>query len=314
MSVLFGILMSYRRLAEDNEITAIKALGANYKTICLPTFLLVFLISVFLLFFNHFAAPAMHSNFRNLYEEILTRRPLVKFEEKSVTNLAGYNLYVNKIDNNTNTLKGVGIYKFNSQSQTNKKNDDTKKSLLQNSEEGWRIAASSANVSVNKKGVNLILHKGYWQKSQPDNLDNIVHMTFEKYVFFIPMDEIVKTYDRTVNEMTSVELSQTIKEYKKNKTPYSVYENEFYLRFVFAVAPIAFALCALPIGIMASGKGGKAASFGISLAIILLYYVLFIICLNLAEKEFIKPGIILWLPDIVVSAAGILLVLKMIKK
>jgi lipopolysaccharide export LptBFGC system permease protein LptF len=62
------------------------------------------------------------------------------------------------------------------------------------------------------------------------------------------------------------------------------------------------------------GKGGKAISFGISLGVILIYYTLLIISLNLSGKEYLPPGIIMWLSNFVITTIGIYLFKKMVKR
>ncbi|MDR3111690.1 MAG: LptF/LptG family permease [Elusimicrobiota bacterium] len=309
MATLFGVLISYGRLSDDNEITALKASGIDYKTLTMPVFILIFLISSFLLVFNHFLSPSIHSNFRSIYEDILIRKPLIKFEEKSIIDIGEYHIYVNKIDNEKNVLNGIGIYKF----EQNNKATNNKNILPHNDSGSWRISASSASVAIGDNEVQLTLHKGYWQRIDSKEMNRVLHTTFKTYFFFIPLETITKTNSRSASEMSSAEILEIIKENKKNKTPHIAYEREFWIRFVFAFAPIAFVLIALPIGITVN-KGGKGISFGMSLAIILIYYILLIISLNLAENGYAKTGVILWLPNIAISLFGACFMFKTIKK
>ena len=87
MAVLFGVLIAYGRLSEDNEITAMKANCMDYKTLSLPVIVFVCIISFFLLFFNHFWSPVMHKDFRNLYEDILRKDLLLHFLKNHNENL-----------------------------------------------------------------------------------------------------------------------------------------------------------------------------------------------------------------------------------
>ena len=85
------------------------------------------------------------------------------------------------------------------------------------------------------------------------------------------------------------------------------------MRWILAIAPIAFVLIALPIGIM-SGKGGKAIGFGMSLGVIFLYYMLLVVAMNLAENGHVEAKFIMWLPNLVITACGLFLFTKMVKK
>jgi lipopolysaccharide export LptBFGC system permease protein LptF len=317
MAVLFGILVAYGKLSENNEITAMKSSGINYKTLSLPTIILVCTISLLLLFFNHFLAPAMNSNLRNLYQEILTKRPLIKFTEKTITELGEYRLYANKVNRKNNILYEVSIYKFENKDDYycgyDDKKNDKKNLFLQNNSKTWRIAASSAKVKSYPNGTQFFIYDGYWQKANPSDINNMTHLTFKSYCFFIPLAEIIKERTLSVSEMSSPEIFKIIKNCKEQGISFALGETEFWIRWVYALAPIAFVLIALPLGIMA-GKDGKAIGFGISLSIILVYYSLLILALNLSEKEYVPANLIIWLPNVIVTAAGICLFIKMVKK
>ncbi|MDR1196342.1 MAG: LptF/LptG family permease, partial [Endomicrobium sp.] len=191
MAVLFGVLIAYGRLSEDNEITAMKATGTDYKTLSAPVIIFVALISVFLIFFNHFWSPAMHGNFRSLFEEIIMKRPLVRFDEKSIVKLGEYQIYANKVNSLDNTMSGVNIYRF----EDDKRNQfgQAKQKKKDEQEQGtWRIAASSAAVKVYPNGVQMKLYNGYWQRANPSEIKNMIHMTFKTYTFFIPLADARK--------------------------------------------------------------------------------------------------------------------------
>ena len=141
----------------------------------------------------------------------------------------------------------------------------------------------------------------------------MIHLTFKSYTFFIPLADAKKANNTTMQQLSSAEILRTIQQYKQQKLPYAVYAIEFWLRWILAIAPIAFVLAAVPVGIMA-GKGGKAIGFGMSLGVIFVYYMLLVIAMNLSEKNYADPKFIMWLPNLTVSAAGAALFFKMVKK
>ncbi|MDR2191724.1 MAG: LptF/LptG family permease [Endomicrobium sp.] len=311
MAALFGVLIAYGRLSEDNEITAMKANGTDYASLSMPIVITVCVVSFFLLFFNHLWSPKMHTNFRNLYEEILIKRPLVTFAEKSIVKLGGYQIYANKVNNSDNSLSGVSIYKFEDKNKKPASDKNSQNPQKQNA--SWRIAASSASVKVYSNGASLILYNGYWQFANPSDINKMIHMTFQSYSFFIPLGETVNGHSSSLREMQSPELLKTIREYREKKFPYSAYEIEFWMRWIFALAPISFILIALPVGIM-SGKGGKTIGFAMSLGVILFYYMLLIISMNLAERAYAPAFLIMWLPNAATTGIGLFLCVKMVKR
>lgn len=308
MAILFGVLLSYGRLSEDNEITVMKATGINYKTLSMPIIVFVMFISIGLIYFNHSLSPSTHMYFRTLYKQILTKTPLAKFDEKTITDIGGYRIYAHKVNSKNNTLSGVNIYKF-----VNDKKKDIKSDKKNEESVPWRIASSSATVSVEKNVVILKLYDGYWQRSDPNKLGSMIHMNFSTYKFAIPFGDTVDFDDVSLREMTSKKLRAKIKTFQDNDTQIYTYNNEYWFRWVLAVAPIIFAIIAIPIGIMA-GKGGKAIGFGMSLGVIFVYYMLLVVALNIGEKGYIPSCYIMWLPNFVIASIGLILFRKMGKK
>ena len=297
MAVLFGILLSYGRLSEDNEITAMRATGIHYKHFTVPVLIVVASLSVFLVYFNQELSPSTHRHFRSLYQDVLTRRPLIKFEEKTITELGDYRLYVQKVNTKSNSLHGVNIYRF------------------QPGEEGipWRISASSAIVSVTPQAVVFDMFRGYWQQPNPSKLNTLIHLNFTRYRFSVPIGSQIMPFSQSLREMTSRELNAEIKKYRQKKMPANFLQNEYWLRWTLALAPLVFGLIGVPLGIITE-RGGKSIGFGVSLLVLFCYYLLLVTALNMGEKGYAPPGLILWLPNIIGSVTSVWLWRRMLKK
>ena len=316
MAVLFGVLMAYGRFAEDNEITAMKASCINYRTLSFPVLFFVGGISFFLIFFNHFTSPSMHSDFRNLFEEIVVKRPLISIGEKTLTRLGDYNIYANKVDSTNNTLYGVSIYKFASEEEKADNPQEPKQTNMlsvNSSADAWRITASSAVINVYPSGVKIRLYNGYWQKADPEDMNKITHLVFSAWTFPIPLEDSIRGNNSSIKELNSKKILKTIKQLKAANAPYTAYESEYWQRWVFALAPLCFAFVAIPIGMMMS-KRGKGIGFAISLGVILIYYTFLLLSTTFGEKGFAPISIILWTPNIVMTGIGFYLYRKVSKK
>ncbi|MDR1401066.1 MAG: LptF/LptG family permease [Endomicrobium sp.] len=298
MAILLGILISYGRLSEDNEIIAMKSSGVNYKTLTMPIIVPVCIIFIFLLFCNHFIAPSATSNFRNLYKEIIIKRPFSKLAEKTINKMGEYNLCANKINHKDNTLSGVSVYKFDNRKPSTKT---------------YRMYASSAIVKPYPNAIRITLYNGYLSHAHPSDMNSMTHITFKSYCFFVKLYNETKDDNLLIRGMSSPEILKTIKICKELYMPYNKYEIELWIRWTFAFASIAFALVALPVGIM-TGRGGRGMGFGISLGIILIYYLLTISVIDLSKKRCVSTSFIMCLPDVVVTILGIYLLMKMRKE
>jgi lipopolysaccharide export LptBFGC system permease protein LptF len=254
---------------------------------------------------------------QSLFTEILIQAPLISFAPKTTINIGGYSLYANSASKDGKNLSGISIYKFIDEKKTISKSSSSTNasSNIKDNEVSWRITASSASIKLYKTGIALTLHNGYWQKNVTHNLNNMIHMTFNSYSFFISLADKNKstTKSTSAQELNSIQLLKTIKTNKKLKRSYTAYSIEFFSRLLFATAPLIFAFIAIPIG-LTGNKNSKAMGFLISLIILLGYYMLLIMSINIAEKGLLPAGIIMWAPNLVLLLCGSYLFSKMVKK
>lgn len=296
MAVLLAILLSFGRLSEDNEITAMRSSGLNYFSFTSPIIVIVVLLSVMLVYFNQSLTPKTNRQFWKLYKEVIAQRPLVKFENDSVSNLGDYKIYVKKVDKETGFLENVNVFRFSAAGEA-----------------PWRITASSAVVSMSGQNVAFLMYNGFWQKPDPAQPANYMHMTFAQYMFNVPLGGQIMPVSQSLHEMTGSELMQEIKSYKEKNMPANFLEATYWMRWSLALAPFVMALAGIPLGIVLE-RGGKSIGFGISLGVIFGYYLLLVTGLNFGEKGIVAPALILWLPDAALLVAGIWLWKRMLKK
>jgi lipopolysaccharide export system permease protein len=89
----------------------------------------------------------------------------------------------------------------------------------------------------------------------------------------------------------------------------SAYEVEIYKKYAIPFACLVFVFVGCPLGIKT--KGGN---FGISAAITLAFYILYWACLiggeKLADRGMVSPMFSMWLGNIVLGIAGIIMTIK----
>lgn len=110
-AVLVAVLMTFGRLSQDNEITALRAGGVNLAhALSAPLGASVVLAALLTLFNNHVLPNANHA-FVNLMVDIGRMRPTVKLQEGVfITDFPGYTLLVQSVNGRTNEMSGVTIY------------------------------------------------------------------------------------------------------------------------------------------------------------------------------------------------------------
>ena len=107
-AVLVAVLMTFGRLSQDNEITALRASGVNLaEHPGRPAGRPPRLLAVGLTLFNNHVLPETNHAFANLLIDIGRMRPTVKLQEGVfITDFPGYNLLVQSVNGRTNEMRG----------------------------------------------------------------------------------------------------------------------------------------------------------------------------------------------------------------
>ena len=113
-AVLVAVLMTFGRLSQDNEITALRASGVNLASVLVGPLGASVLLAVALTLFNNHVLPRANHAFANLLIDIGRMRPTVKLQEGVfITDFPGYNMLVHSVNGRTNEMRGITIYQTN---------------------------------------------------------------------------------------------------------------------------------------------------------------------------------------------------------
>jgi lipopolysaccharide export system permease protein len=289
MSNLLAALLTFGHLSETNEITAARASGIAMRDfVWMPVF--VGLVStLFLIPFNTYGAPSAQTQFRTLYVQLLQRNPLVRIEEKTFCDVGEYHLYVQKKRWRNPPLRGITIYKTPAQGAP------------------LRIFAQQAQTKVLPgRGMWLILENGHMQQIDPTTSERWFYTTFKTYELFIPFENPKQTSTRAISEMDNTELAREAAALRKKGLPYPIYTSEMQLRLALAVTPVLFVLLGIPLALQVK-RGGRSLGFGISLLVILVYYVLVMGGVGIAQRGVwpVVPSV--WFANGVLAVVGCVL-------
>ncbi len=110
-AALVAPLMAYGRMAQDNEITALKGAGVHLFRVVRPALGAAVLLAIALTKFNNHILPETNHRFANLLADINRKRPTLEITEGVfIHDLPGYSLLVESVDPRTSELTGVTIY------------------------------------------------------------------------------------------------------------------------------------------------------------------------------------------------------------
>ena len=199
MSLLISSVMTFGRMAQQNEITALKSAGVNLYNIIKPAILFGSLVGIGLCLFNNFILPEMNYNARLLARDIYKKKPELSIEPGYfVDMIPQYTMIVKEMDGKD--FKDVKIFSKNQKS------------------EQTTIYANQGSLSSDGNMITIDLMDGEIHEIDLLDYDYYRKIKFKTHQIMISMDELMLNRttesNRTDREMR---IPQMIDEIKRNK-------------------------------------------------------------------------------------------------
>ncbi len=100
---------------------------------------------------------------------------------------------------------------------------------------------------------------------------------------------------------------------RAEKIRFTALRTEFNKRFSYSLACLVFALIGIPLGITAH-RQETSIGFGISLGVAFLYYLIIIFVNTFRDKASAHPELLIWLPNALFLAVGIVLMFRLSRR
>ena len=199
MSLLISSVMTFGRMSQQNEITALKSAGVNLYNIIKPALWFGAMVATALCFFNNFILPEMNYNARLLARDIYKKKPELSIEPGYfVDMIPQYTMIVKEMDGKD--FKDVKIFSKNQKS------------------EQTTIYANQGSLSSDGNMITIDLQDGEIHEIDLSDYDYYRKIRFKTHQIIISMDDLMlnrtSESNRTDREMR---VPQMIQEIDKNK-------------------------------------------------------------------------------------------------
>ena len=307
MSVLLSTLLAYGKLSANSEILALRSLGIKTSRLIIPALILSLFMTGLTFYFNNSLVPLT-----NNYSEALLRDGL----GKSVSIERGHDIF----------FKGYGSY------TDLKTNESTERNTFLNQIFFSRVVEDNVmkNVTVldfSKLGYKQILSanegvfdakKSSWIFSDGrlitlDEDGRTTTIGFEKYVYPLGDGPLkVSKIPDDANKMTLKQAFAAKKLYEetgnaRESRKMSVRIQE---KFTLPCACLVFGLIGSSLGSKPNLRSSKSQGFGLSVILILFYYILSFVSSSLGVNGTLTPFFSAWLPVLISFLAGFYLLKK----
>ena len=299
MAFLLGVLIGIGRLAGDSEIVALRSCGVGPASVYRPALGAAVFLSAGVFLLYNLALPGAN--------ERLTKS-LARVAATSIVNVVhprtfrearpGVTLYFDHAGADGRSLEGVFV-KLGEEWEKDQRIIVARRGAL--TLEGDRLwldlfhstvheydAADPSHYRLNRSEAQRVLLAGdIWNSASPN-------VAYEKSLRNQSLGELLATAERV--RMQSPE-------------NYRLAWVEIHKKFSIPFACLAFAIVGIPIAESAR-RGGRGSAFAISLVIIVLYYVLLSAGETWGQQGKLPPGFAIWLPNVLLLAAGAAAILR----
>jgi lipopolysaccharide export system permease protein len=317
MGMLTAALLVFGRFSADNELTAVRASGVSLLSLVTPVLLLSVALSGVSALINLQLAPMCRMAYKQLIRQVGVAQAGSFIPEK--TYLKDFNtnvmVYIGKVRGSN--LEDVIVVRLR----------DNRYESYGRADQGVIFAADPSNrvFTVILSNVNQVTFPGDGRLPQPTVLattefsftnatrtarrsTDLGDLTFlELRDLLREMEERMES-SAPVEKMSTEALREKLQQMKSQRKidlslPVRV---QMHRQVAFSFACIAFTLVGIPLGIRAHRR---ETTFGIAFALVLvvIYYSFFILGQSLETRPDLAPHLILWWPNFLFQAAGLVL-------
>ncbi len=318
LGALIGGVVTFGRMAQDNEITAIKAAGIPGWRIFAPVLILSIGLVPLLAIFNGFILPESQHQVRNLLTDIARKKPALRVQERVfMDDFPGYMVYIGAIDERRSTISNIIIFEKTPKQQTPPS----------------FITAPRGTISYTPDDRYMILTLFAGEIHEIANNGNYRRLAFGKHIINLLVDDEFVRRERDYrggDEMLLFQLTNQLAEKNKElrelkaqlasladgnddvlrfrgeelkvKIRYKKLEiarllTELHKRLSLAFSVLFFLFFGAPLGVLLR-RGGIGTGFVVGLIFFAVYYVLLIGGENFAGSGKLSPFLGMWLPNI----------------
>ncbi|MFP6637371.1 MAG: LptF/LptG family permease [Nitrospinaceae bacterium] len=299
MATLMASVVTFNQFSANNEWIAMKASNMSFLDLMKPVLgfsILAYILANIVMFW---ALPWGNQSYKVLVYDIIKNRANVDIKPNVFNRDFKDLILMVKEHQDNSVLKGVFIA------------DTSKPEAPQiiTSEEGF-IVSNRETLKIQLKLKNGTIHELSKKRSAYQTLN------FDRYDINLSIPDTERLEQEALvgnRELSLSKILKKIKDMKEKGLPTSGPEVELSKKFSIPFTCLLFAFLGAPLGIKSS-RSGKSGSFGITLGVIMVYYLGLIMTQNLGRLGHIHSYTSVWIPNAILIIVVIYVVYKMQKE
>lgn len=290
MGALLATVWGMGRLADHNELAALRVSGVSLSRIAVPLIAAGVVVAAGTLVFAEGVVSLSEDQYRVAMADVMAHGP----ELHPVENVffqapipQGNALYsAHRYDPRSRTLQAVTVVYM------------TPRQPLEVIEADHAVYAQGTQWTF-ESGHMYVLSEGQMVSTKFDTLRVTVPRSPEEFTLA----------PKQPADMSIRELVGEIARYRSNGGDVRPFVGELNTKVATALSSVAFVLLAVPLSLRPH-RSGPSMGFGMSILILVAYYLVAIPMQLAADGHLLSPVLAAWLPDLLVGAAGVILLAR----
>ena len=308
MSVLLTTLLTYGKLSSNSELLALRSLGINNYRIVAPAIALSIFMTGMTFYFNDNLVPSA-----NRLADVTLRSGIgSSFSDNKRKNNIIFTRKGSRIDSDTNKPTKTNTYLthifYASKFENNIMHAVT---VFDLSRQNIRQILTAKNAIFDKDSSSWIFAEGSLISINAEGQTS--NIQFQKYIYpFVegPLD--IAKVPKDAAEMSLKQSLEAEKIYKEigNAKELRKIQVRIQEKFTLPCACLVFGLIGCSLGTKLNMRSSKSQGFGLSVILILIYYVMSFLFSSFGVKGVITPIIATWSPVVISLSGGAYLLRK----
>ena len=303
MAVLLSTLLAYGKLSANSELLGLKSLGIKTSRIIAPAIAVSIFMTGLTFYFNDNLVPSSNK----LAESTLRAGIGSSFSNEKGKDNIMFSRYGSRIDSSTNKPTETNTYLTHIFYASLFENNIMKGvTVLDFSRQDIQQILKAKSAMFDKKNSSWIFADGsIFSIDQGGQTTNI---KFEKYRYpFVegPLD--IARVPKDATEMSLKQALQAERIYRESGNLKEIRRIQVRIqeKFTLPCACLVFGLIGSSLGSKSNLRSSKSQGFGLSVILILIYYVMSFVFSSFGVKGLLNPIISTWLPVLISMGGGI---------
>ncbi len=308
MAVLLSTLLAYGKLSANSELLAMRSLGIKTSRIIAPAIAVSIFMTGLTFYFNDNLVPASNK----IAESTLRAGIGNSFSNEKGKDNIMFSRYGSRINSSTNKPTKINTYLTHIfYASRFKDNIMYGVTVLDFSRQNVQQILKAKSAIFDKKNFLWIFKNGTIISINPSG--QTTNIQFQKYKY--SFDEGPLNLAKIPKDSTEMSLKQALEAeriYKKTGNLKEVRRIQVRIqeKFTLPCACLVFGLIGSSLGSKSNLRSSKSQGFGMSVILILIYYVLSFLFSSFGVKGLLNPIVATWLPVIISLSGGIYLLRK----